>query len=219
MYPGAGRRTPEARPRETCRWCSAARAATRGSRSPRESRRRTGSTATPARRRTRATGARRTSGSRSRRRGRTGCDRVAEQPRKASLPNDPTLMGAAMPGRGADRQAPPWSTFRRAALAWRCRAGYARPPAALCGFQVDRATRRANVCPGKAACPSSCEASALTPRRLELRAADAGLVRPSSLMRVRLVKVTARWVLRVPHPLERCAPREERGKRSACRQL
>jgi hypothetical protein len=31
--------------------------------------------------------------------------------------------------------------------------------------------------------------------------------------------VTARRVLRVPHPLGRCAPREERGKRSACRQL
>jgi hypothetical protein len=32
------------------------------------------------------------------------------------LPNDPTLMGAAMPGRGADRHAPPGSTFRRAVL-------------------------------------------------------------------------------------------------------
>jgi hypothetical protein len=45
---------------------------------------------------------------------------VAEHPRKASLPNDPTLMGAAMPGTRCRSSRPPWSTFRRAALAWRC---------------------------------------------------------------------------------------------------
>jgi hypothetical protein len=43
------------------------------------------------------------------------------------------------------------------------------------------------------------------------------LVRQVTCMQVRLMQVTARWVLRVPHPLERSAPREERGKRSACR--
>ena len=45
------------------------------------------------------------------------------------------------------------------------------------------------------------------------------LVGQATYMQVGLMQASARWVLRVPHPLERSVTRKERGKRSACRQL